>query len=208
MNGGECLEINVVWRKNWKSNERWRGELRKDLNASNDTGFWKSLEPWLTAPKNNRKWGNSEVDIGRRAPGYQNTREWKHRMKFSWVWAELCFQVAVCVRHLSGLDLWWGVSEGLWSTEEPSPIQMVLRRGGNGHHLPPASQYHPHHCILLGLQNEVGFIEYGLEDKGDNECWFFRILPFWQKQKETKKTRLKCKTCHCLSWWHRHNRYF
>lgn len=74
MNGGKCLEINVVWEKEmekwwtvWDSGKTWIHPMLQVLEI-----IWAIIAVLSNA---DHKSGNSEVDIRERSTGHQNTRE-------------------------------------------------------------------------------------------------------------------------------------
>lgn len=146
---------------------------RKDLNASSAAGFWKLLDPSLQLPKANRKSGNSEADIRRRAALWM----WKYKRIKPQNESSAGFGQSSACRWLAVLEICqvWLCDEGVTDDDDdlqrnPGPIQMALMLSGHNLNLSSTSQLHPCHCTRLGLQQEIGFIGHCLEDKRDNEC--------------------------------------
>lgn len=144
---------------------------RKDLNVPSAAGFRESLEPSLQFPGTNRKSGNSEVDIRKKSRWTSKYKRIKPQNESSagfglsyasrWLFVlEIC-QVWICDE---------GMSSRRWSTEKPRSHPDGARGDGATIliFLPLLSSIHVD--ALLGLPQEIGFIEACLEDKGGNEC--------------------------------------
>ena len=108
MNGGKGLEIDAVWKKREK--ETWwtvwdLGNTGRHLLLqvfANHLSITAVLSLMLIISQGIQK-PTSEGSVLDIKYKRMKTTEWK----LSWVWAALCLQVAVCVRNLPGLDLWW-----------------------------------------------------------------------------------------------------